>query len=47
MAGALAPRALAGVTIPSHHEQWSKVRFRIRGEEECFCSDSLKIKIAR
>jgi hypothetical protein len=47
MAGALTPRALVIVTTTSHHEQWSKVSFKIRGEEGHFCSHSLKIEIVR
>jgi hypothetical protein len=47
MAGALAPRVLALVTIPSHHEQWGRVSFEIRGEEGHCCSDSMMIEMAR
>jgi hypothetical protein len=47
MAGALTPRMLAAVTIPSHHKQWSRASFKIRGEERHFCSNSLKIEMAR
>jgi hypothetical protein len=47
IARALAPRALAVVTTISHHEQWSKASFKIRGEEGCFYYNSLKIEIAR
>jgi hypothetical protein len=47
MIGVLASRALAVVTTISHHEQWSRVSFKIRGEEGCFCSNSLKVEIAR
>jgi hypothetical protein len=47
MVEALAPRAPIVVTIPSHHKQWGRVSFEIRGEEGCCCSDSLNIKTAR
>jgi hypothetical protein len=46
MPGALAPRALTVVTIPSHHKQWGRASFRIRGERGCYYSDSLKIEMA-
>jgi hypothetical protein len=46
MTGALTPRAFTMVTIPSHHRQWSRVSFKIRGEEVCFYFDLLKIEIA-
>jgi hypothetical protein len=47
MAGALAPRMLAMVSTTSHHGQWSGESFKISGEEEHFCSISLKIEIAK
>jgi hypothetical protein len=37
----------AMVTTLSHHMQWSKASFKIRGGEGCFGSDSLKIEMAR
>jgi hypothetical protein len=46
MAGALAPRALVMVTIPSHHKQWGRTSFEIRGERGRYYSDSLKIEMA-
>jgi hypothetical protein len=45
MPGALAPRALTVVTIPSHHKQWGRASFEIRGERGCYYSDSLKIEM--
>jgi hypothetical protein len=45
MAGALAPRMLAVVTIPSHHTQWGKVSFEIKCERGRCYSNSLKIEI--
>jgi hypothetical protein len=47
MARALTPRAFVVVTILSHHEQWRRASFKIRGEEGCFCNNSLRIEIAR
>jgi hypothetical protein len=47
MAEDLSRRALAMVTTTSHHEHWSRVTFKVRGEEWRFCSDSLRIEIAR
>jgi hypothetical protein len=46
MAGALAPRALAMVTVPSHHKQWGKASFKIRGERGHCYSNSLKTEMA-
>jgi hypothetical protein len=46
MVGALAPRALAVVTVPSHHKQWGRASFKIRGERVRCCSNSLKIEMA-
>jgi hypothetical protein len=46
MAGALAQRGLATDIIPGHHKQGKMASFKIRGEEGCCCSDSLKIKRA-
>jgi hypothetical protein len=47
MAGALAPRTLAAVSVTSHHRQWNRVSFKISGMEGRFYSNSLKIGIAR
>jgi hypothetical protein len=47
VARALTPRLFAMVTTLSHHMQWSKASFKIRGGEGCFGSDSLKIEMAR
>jgi hypothetical protein len=46
MAGALTPTTFVMFTIPSTHKQWSRASFKIKGEEEHFCSDSLKIEMA-
>jgi hypothetical protein len=46
MVGALAPRVLAVVTIPSHHKQCGRVSFEIRGKRGRYYSDSLKIEMA-
>jgi hypothetical protein len=46
MVGALAPRMLAMVSIPSHHKQWGMARFENRGEEGCCRLNSLKIEMA-
>jgi hypothetical protein len=45
VAEALAPRVLTVVTIPSHHKQWGKVSFEIRGERGRCYSNSLKVAI--
>jgi hypothetical protein len=34
------------VTIPSHHKQWGRASFEIRGEEGHYRSDLLKIEMA-
>jgi hypothetical protein len=47
VARALTPRTLIAVTFPSHHKQWSRASFKIKGEEGRFCSDSLRIGLAR
>jgi hypothetical protein len=46
MAGALHPRVLFMVIIPSHHEQGGRASFEIRGEQGHRYSDSLKIEMA-
>jgi hypothetical protein len=46
MAGALAPRTLAIVTISSHSKQWDRASFEIRVEEGYCRSNLLKIEIA-
>jgi hypothetical protein len=38
-------RALVVDTVPSHHEQWGRVSFEIRGEKGCCCFDSLMIEM--
>jgi hypothetical protein len=45
-AGALALRALVIVVILGHLEQGHRASFKIRGEEGCCHSDSLKIEMA-
>jgi hypothetical protein len=45
MARAVAPRALVVVVTPDHLEQGDGASLKIRGEEGCCCSDSLKIKM--
>jgi hypothetical protein len=47
MASALTLRMLAMIPMPSYHKQWSREGFKIRGKEEHFCSDSLRIEMAR
>jgi hypothetical protein len=46
MVGALAPRVLATVVVPSDHEQGDRASFEIRGEEGCRRSNSSKIEMA-
>jgi hypothetical protein len=46
MAGALTPRVLAMVTIPSHHKKWGKASFEIGGERGHCYFNSLNITIA-
>jgi hypothetical protein len=45
MVGAVTLGALVAVIIPSRHKQWGRASFRIRGEKERCCSDSLKIEM--
>jgi hypothetical protein len=45
MAGALALRPLATVVILGHLKQGDAAGFKIRGNEVCYCSDSLKIEM--
>jgi hypothetical protein len=45
--GSPSPRTLAAVSATSHHGQWGGVTFKIGGEEGRFCSNSLKIEVAR
>jgi hypothetical protein len=45
--GSSYPRMLVVVSAIAHHGQWSEASFMISREEWCFCSISLKIKIAR
>jgi hypothetical protein len=47
MAGALALGALVVVVALSHLEQGGQASFKIRGEEGCYCSVSLKISMVR
>jgi hypothetical protein len=40
-------RMLAVFSTTSHHGQWGRESLKIGGEEWHFCSNSLKIEVAR
>jgi hypothetical protein len=47
MAGVPASNTLAAVSATSHHRQWSRASFNLRGKEGYSFSNKLKIEMAR
>jgi hypothetical protein len=45
MVGALTPRVMVMVVIPSHCKQWDRASFEIRGKKVCCYYDLLKIEM--